>query len=319
MQTHQPKASAKLAGPIGAVALAIFLALTSCGGAPPSTAAQQTAHFPVTIAQPGGGSVTIAKQPRRVVSLSSTATEMLFAIGAGPQVIAVDDQSNYPSNVPRTKLSGFTPNIEAIAGYTPDLVVAADDLGGLVHGMQALNIPILLEPAAKNLDDSYAQIKQLGAATGHPADADSLVAKMRSQVGAFVASVAKPSRQLRVYHELDNTYYSATSATFIGQVYKLLGLTNIADSATSATSDYPQLSAEFIVASNPDLIVLADTKCCQQDLHSVAARSGWGVIAAVKNGQVIGVDDDIASRWGPRIVDFMQTIAAHVQQVEKAA
>jgi iron complex transport system substrate-binding protein len=319
MRMHQPKASAKLAGPIGAVAFAVCLALTSCGGPQQSTSTQRSTHFPVTIAEPDGRTVTITTQPHRIVTLSSTATEMLFAIGSGSQVIAVDDQSNYPSNVPRTKLSGFTPNIEAIAGYAPDLVVVADDLGGLVHGMQALNIPILLEPAAKNLDDSYLQIRQLGSATGHPSEADSLVAKIRSQVGAFVASVAKPARPLRVYHELDNTYYSATSATFIGQIYKLLGLTNIADAATSATSDYPQLSAEFIVASNPDLIVLGDTKCCQQDLHTVGARPGWGIIAAVKNGQVIGVDDDIASRWGPRIVDFMQTVAAHVRQVEKAA
>ena len=318
MQKHQPKASAQLAGPLGVFALAIGFAFTSCGGAQSSTSTPPAARFPVSIAQPGG-TVTIAKQPHRIVSLSSTATEMLFAIGAGPQVIAVDDQSNYPSNAPKTKLSGFTPNLEAIAGYTADLVVAADDLGGLVHGVQALNIPILLEPAAKNLDDSYAQIRQLGAATGRAADADSLVAKMRKEVGSFVASVARPARQLRVYHELDNTYYSATSATFIGQVYKLLGLTNIADSATSATPDYPQLSAEFIVSSNPDLIVLADTKCCNQDLQAVGARPGWGVIAAVKNGQVIGVDDDIASRWGPRIVDFMQAVAAHVQQLERAA
>jgi iron complex transport system substrate-binding protein len=319
MQKHQPKASAQLAGPLGVVALVVCFAFTSCGGAQSSTPTPQAARFPVSIAQPGGGTVTIAKQPRRIVSLSSTATEMLFAVGAGPQVIAVDDQSNYPSNAPKTKLSGFTPNIEAIAGYAPDLVVAADDLGGLVHGVQALNIPILLEPAAKNLDDAYTQIRLLGAATGRAADADSLIAKMRKEVGSFVASVSKPARQLRVYHELDNTYYSATSATFIGQVYKVLGLTNIADSATSATSDYPQLSAEFIVASNPDLIVLADTKCCKQDLHTVGARPGWGVIAAVKTGQVIGVDDDIASRWGPRIVDFMQAVATHVQQLEKAA
>ena len=141
--------------------------------------------------------------------------------------------------------------------------------------MQALNVPILLEPAAKNLDDSYLQIKQLGLATGHSAQADSLVASMRSQVGALVASVSKPARQVKVYHELDNTFYSVTSATFIGQAYKLLGLTNIADAATAATPDYPQLSPEFIVSSNPDLIVLADTKCCQQDLNSVAARPGW--------------------------------------------
>jgi iron complex transport system substrate-binding protein len=319
MHMHQPQASAKLAGPTRLLAVVAFFALASCTGAQSSATATPAPHFPVAIVQPGGGTVTIAHQPHRIVSLSPSATEMLFAIGAGPQAIAVDDQSNYPANAPMTKLSGFQPNIEAIAGYTPDLVVAAEDTGGLVHGLQALAIPILIEPAAKNLDDSYLQIKQLGAATGHAPEADSLVAKMRSEVGAFVASVAKPARQLRVYHELDNTYYSVTSATFIGQVYKLLGLSNIADAATGAAPDYPQLSAEYIVSSNPDLIVLADTKCCQQNLQTVGARPGWSVITAVRAGQVVGVDDDIASRWGPRVIDFMRAVAPHVQQLEKAA
>jgi len=223
------------------------------------------------------------------------------------------------ASAPKTKLSGFQPNIEAIAGYTPDLVIAAEDTGGLVHGIQALNLPILIEPAARNLDDSYLQMAQLGAATGHATEAATLVAKMRSRVGAFVASVAKPARPLRIYHELDNTYYSVTSATFIGQIYKLLGLTNIADAATGAAPDYPQLSAEYIVSSNPDLIVLADTKCCAQDIGTVGSRPGWSGIAAVKSGAVIGVDDDIASRWGPRVIDFMQAVAPRVQQLEKAA
>ena len=316
MRTHQPGASAKLAIRFGAVAFVFLVA--SCGGTPSSTSTPAS-HFPLSITEPGGTIVTIVRQPHRIVSLSPSATEMLFAIGAGPQVVAVDDQSNYPATAPATKLSGFTPNIEAIASYTPDLVVAAEDTGGLVHGVQALNVPILVEPAAKNLEDTYAQIKQLGAATGHPAEADSLVASMRSQVGSFVASVSKPTRRLRVYHELDNTYYSVTSATFIGQVYKLLGLTNIADAATAATPDYPQLSPEFIVSSNPDLIVLADTKCCRQDINTVAARPGWRAIGAVKSGQVVGVDDDVASRWGPRIIDFMRAVAVHVQQLEKAA
>lgn len=311
MRVHQPRAGAKPAAPILVVLLSVLMA---CGPAQPSSSSSSPgARFPVTI-----GSVTIVTQPHRIVSLSPTATEMLFAIGAGPQVIAVDDQSNYPAAAPMTKLSGFQPNIEAIAAYTPDLVVASEDAGGLVHGVQALKVPILIETAARNLDDSYAQIKQLGDATGHPAEADALVRKMRGQVGAFVASVSKPSRALRIYHELDNTYYSVTSATFIGQVYKLLGLTNIADAATGAAPDYPQLSAEYIVSSNPDLIVLADTKCCAQNLTTVAARPGWGAIAAVRSGQVIGVDDDIASRWGPRVIDFMQAVAPHVQQLEKA-
>jgi iron complex transport system substrate-binding protein len=319
MLTHQPQVSAKLTAAIRIVAFVMCWSLAACGGAQSSTSTPQAARFPVSITQPDGVVVTIEHQPRRVISLSPSATEMLFAIGAGPQVVAVDDQSNYPSNAPTTKLSGFQPNIEAIAGYAPDLVVASEDAGSLVHGMQALNVPILIEPAAKTLDDSYLQIKQLGMATGHSVDADALVAKMRSEISAFVSLLSRPARPLTVYHELDNTYFSATSATFIGQVYKMLGLENIADGAAGKVSDYPQLSAEYIVASNPDLIVLADTKCCKQDLGTVARRPGWGGIAAVKSGQVVGIDDDIASRWGPRVIDFMRAIAPHVQQLEKAA
>ena len=320
MRTHHPRASAKLAVrlQLGAL-LTVGLVLASCAGSQPAAEASPAGHFPVAITRPDGVAVTIAREPHRIVSLSPTATEMLFAIGAGSQVTAVDDQSDYPASAPTTKLSGFQPNIEAIAGYGPDLVIAAEDLGGLVHGMQALNIPLLLEPAAKTLDDSYRQINQLGTATGHGAEAGALVAKMQSQVRTLVSLVAKPSRQLRVYHELDNTFYSATSATFIGQVYKVLGVVNIADGAPGGASDYPQLSAEYIVSSNPDLIVLADTKCCNQNLDSVAARPGWSVIRAVKSGQVVGVDDDIASRWGPRVIDFMQAVAGRVQLIEKQA
>ncbi|HEV2033592.1 MAG TPA: ABC transporter substrate-binding protein [Candidatus Dormibacteraeota bacterium] len=293
------------------------IAVAACSAASSTTTSTTPARqFPVTINQASGGTVTIAKQPHRIVSLSPTATEMLYAIGAGTQVVAVDEQSNYPATAPTTKLSGFTPNIEAIAAYTPDLVVASDDTGGLVHGLGALNIPTLIQAAAKNLDDAYAQIRQLGVATGHAAEAATLEKKMRSDVAGIVASIPKPAKALTVYHELDDTYYSATSNTFIGQAYAILGLKNIADGATATSPDYPQLSAEYIVASSPDLIVLADTKCCHQDLHTVSNRPGWSSIAAVKSGQVIGVDDDVASRWGPRVVDFLRLIAPHVRALE---
>src|ERR1700730_7296593 len=298
---------------------AIFIVLTACGAAPSSPLTSTSAAFPVTIIETSGATVTITKQPHQIVSLSPTATEMLFAINAGHQVIAVDDQSNYPGDAPMTKLSGFQPNIEAIAAYKPDLVVASDDNGGLVHGLAALNIPVLIETAAKNLSDAYKQIEQLGAATGHAADASTLETKMRADLAAITASLPKPAKALKVYHELDDTYYSATSATFIGQVYGLLGLKNIADGAPAAAPDYPQLSAEYIVSSSPDLIVLADTKCCHQDISTVAARPGWSSIAAVKSGQVVGVDDDVASRWGPRVVDFLRALAPHVRQLELQA
>jgi cobalamin transport system substrate-binding protein len=307
--------SAKLA----TLALISTLGAVACGATSPSPPVAQSTHFPVTITEASGATVALTHQPHRIVSLSPSATEMLFAIEAGNEVVAVDDQSNYPSNAPMTKLSGFQPNVEAIASYAPDLVVASDDTGGIVHGLGTLGIPILIEPAAKNLNDTYTQIDQLGVATGHPSEADAVVKKMRSDLASLLASISKPARQLKVYHELDDTFYSATSATFIGQIYVLMGLKNIADGATSAAPDYPQLSAEYIVSSSPDLIVLADTRCCHQDLITVSARPGWSSIAAVKSGQVVGVDDDIASRWGPRVVDFMRAIAPHVRQLELQA
>jgi iron complex transport system substrate-binding protein len=317
MRKHQSAASAKLAARIVRLCALLLVVAPACApsASPPAAVG---ASFPVVIHEAGGSSVTLNHQPQRIVSLSPTATEMLFAIGAGAQVVAVDDQSNYPANAPKTKLSGFQPNVEAIAGYSPDLVVASDDTAGLVSALASVNVPTLVEPAAKSLDDSYAQIRQLGTATGHASDADRVASGMRTAIGGILASVKSSAHHPTVYHELDDTYYSVTSHTFIGQLYVLLGLQNIADKATGAAPDYPQLTSEFIVSSSPDLIVLADTKCCSQNLQTVAARPGWQSIAAVKSGEVVGVDDDVASRWGPRVVDFMRVIAARVARLQAA-
>ena len=253
--------------------------------------------------------------PQRIVSLSPTATEDLFAIGAGPQVIAVDDQSNYPASAPKTKLSGYTPNAEAVAAYKPDLVIASNDSNGLVKALGKLHIRVMLEPAATTFDNAYAQIVQLGQATGHLARSKALVAKLRGQMRSIVASLPKSATKLSVYHELEPDYYSVTSKTFIGQVYTTLGLHDIADAADKSGAGYPKLSAEYIVSANPDLIVLADSICCGQTAAKVAKRPGWQGISAVKNGGVIAVSDDVASRWGPRIVDFVRAVAAGVRAV----
>jgi iron complex transport system substrate-binding protein len=247
-----------------------------------------------------------AALPHRIVSLSPTATESLFAIGAGKQVVAVDDQSDYPKRAPRTTLSGYTPNVEAIAGYRPDLVVLSGDPNDVVEGLHKLGIRVLLQPAATKLADAYAEIRQLGAVTGHVRSAASLVKRMQRSINRIVKSV--PKRHLSVYHELEPDLYSATSHTFIGTIYKLFGLRNIADAAGSSGNGYPQLSAEYIVSANPDVIVLADTRCCGASAATVAKRPGWSEIAAVRTGRVVGVDDSIASRWGPRIVDFVRVI-----------
>jgi len=289
----------------------VAFTLAACGSSatPAATGAAPSpgTAFPVTVTGTNG-SVAIDQRPTRIVSLSPSATEDLFAIGAGDQVIAVDDQSNYPPAAPMTKLSGFEPNVEAIAGYQPDLVVYATETGGLGASLKKLGIPALQLDAAATLDDVYAQIETLGTATGHAGDATKLAGTMRSTVQGIVAN-ADTSAGLTFYYELDDTYYSVTSNTFIGQLFTQLGLTNIADQARRASSGYPQLSGEYIIASNPDLIFLADTKCCHQSATTVAARAGWQNIAAVRNGNVVALDDDVASRWGPRVVDLLRQIA----------
>jgi iron complex transport system substrate-binding protein len=251
--------------------------------------------------------------PQRIVSLSPTATEDLFAIGAGRQVVAVDDQSNYPPNAPKTKLSGYTPNAEAVAGYRPDLVVISNDANGLVTALHKLHVRVLIQPAAQNLAGAYAEIEQLGAVTGHTTGAKRVVAGMRSRIKAAVGSLPSAAKGLSVYHELEPDYYSVTSKTFIGQIYTMLGLHDIADAAPKAGSGYPQLSAEYIVAANPDVIVLADSVCCGQTPAKVAARPGWQNVSAVKHGDVVAVNDDVASRWGPRVVDFVRIVAAKLK------
>jgi iron complex transport system substrate-binding protein len=255
-----------------------------------------------------------AHRYHRIISLSPTATEDLFAIGAGKQVVAVDSDSNYPARAPRTSLSGYTPNVEAIANYHPDLVVISYNPDNFASQLRKLGIKVLNQPAASNLKRAYAEILQLGRLTGHHRGAKAVVRSMRTHLAAIVASVPKTRRHLRIYHELDPTYYSATSRTFIGSIYKLFGFRDIADGAGGTGDGYPQLSAEYIIAKNPQIIVLADTRCCGQNYSTVASRPGWSSITAVQHHRVVLGNDDVASRWGPRIVEFARTVARIAKQ-----
>jgi iron complex transport system substrate-binding protein len=302
--------------------LALLLLAAACGGgsaATKSTAADTTTTtagettttedvgYPVTI-QAANGAVEIVEKPIAIISLSPTATEILFAIGAGDQVIAVDEFSNYPDEAPTTDLSGYEPNIEAIAAMNPDLVVVSDDFNDIVAALTAIHVPVIHHPAAITIEDTYTQIEQLGVATGNLSTAAALVDSIQSDIDGMVESAGQVGAARTYYHELDGTLFSITSETFIGQVYALVGLENIADEAGGAESGYPQLSAEYIIDSDPDLIFLADTKCCGETPDTVAARPGWHQLTAVANQSVIPLDDDIASRWGPRVVDLLSEI-----------
>lgn len=300
--------------------LPLVVAACNGGGDADRTTDQTTAtgdppQFPVTVGS-GETAVQIPARPERIVSLSATATEMLYAIGAGDQVVAVDANSDYPAGVPTTDLDGFEPNLEAVGSYEPDLVVASTDPGGLVSGLERLGVPTLLHPAATTLDDTYTQLERLGVATGHVAEAAAVVGQMQADIDAIVDDLPARSQPLTYYHELDTTYFSVTSATFLGQLYGLLGMRSIADDAGSAEGDYPQLSAEFIVDADPDVILLNTAQCCGVDAEVVASRPGWDQLSAVRENRIIALDDDIASRWGPRVVDFLRTLADELATLE---
>jgi iron complex transport system substrate-binding protein len=288
---------------------------TATSGKTATATTAATTTTPADAAANGSGGTSTSPPPHRIVSLSPTATEDLFAIGAGGQVVAVDKDSDYPAAAPKTALDPMTPNVEAILKYSPDLVVASQDSNGLVAALKKVGVPTLIEPAANNLSDAYAQMEQLGKATGHVSSADATVATMKSEIAAAVKRAGSAHADLSYYWELDPTYYSATSSTFIGQIVGLFGLKNIADKVDKAADGgYPQLSSEYIAQSSPSIVFLADTKCCGAGAASVAARPGWSGIEAVKAGNVVGLDDDVASRWGPRLPQLVEAIAAAVEK-----
>jgi iron complex transport system substrate-binding protein len=298
-----------------AALLLAVLTLSACGGGEGSPESEPSASagegFPATVTD-ARGEVTLDAAPQSIVSLSPSSTEMLFAIGAGDQVVAADEYSNFPEEAPTTDLSGFTPSVEAISEHDPDLVVLARDAEDTAAQLDEVEIPVLVMEAAVGLDDTYAQMRLLGEATGHAEEADAAATEVENEVDEIVATTREElgETDLTYYHELDAGMYSVTSETFIGQVYSEFGLENIADAAEDTAGGYPQLSAEFVVEQNPDLVFLAYGG--EDAAAELAERPAFDTVTAVENGDVVELDPDIASRWGPRVVDLAESVSAAV-------
>ncbi|HJM20685.1 MAG TPA: ABC transporter substrate-binding protein [Acidimicrobiales bacterium] len=255
----------------------------------------------------------VGSYPTAIVSLSPTATEMLFAVGAGEQVIAVDNYSYWPPEAPVVEdLAGWNPNVEAVATLEPDLVILSDS--GIQQELESLGIKVYVAAAAAELGDVYAQMLEIGEVTGQQGGAIAAVDKMKEEINTLLDGITRPDNPLTYYHELDDTLYSVTSSTFVGYIYSLAGLINIADPADSDGSSwgYPQLTQEFVLESDPDIIFFADAECCGQSIETIASRPGWSELKAVRNGNVIEINNDVSSRWGPRLVDFLATVSAAV-------
>ena len=278
------------------------------------TPANAASHYPLVIYS-ADFQTKINKKPTRIISLSPTATEILFAIGANKQVLAVDDNSNFPLNVPKSQLSGFSPNVEAIVALNPDLVVLQIDSAkskSVRDSLTKLGIPVVMEKSASKISDAYNEIELLGKITDRSSAAETLTTSMKRRITKILSASAKKEKY-RFFHELDNTLYSATSKTFIGNVYKDFGLTNVADAASSTDSaGYPQLNAEYLIKSNPQIIFLADAQYGETST-TVKARQGWQGIDAVINSKIVELPADIPSRWGPRIVDFYEIVAKTIK------
>jgi len=298
--------------------IALMVATLLLAPLSPVNAAGTATKYPLVISS-GGYTTTIAKKPTRIISLSPSATESLFEIGAGKQVLAVDSLSNFPKSAPITELSAFEPNVEAIAALKPDLVVlSVDAMKSMVvkEALEKLKIPVLMEKAPENLAQAYKGIEVLGAVTDHTSEAKKVTFKMAALIKSIL-NRAKRTVKITFFHELDNTLYSVTSDTFIGKVYKDFGLINIADKAAGADSyGYPQLSAEYVLKTDPDIIFLADAEYGESPA-TVRARAGWSSITAVTKKNVFALPNDIPSRWGPRLVDFYRTVAASLSKVKK--
>ncbi len=285
-----------------AVPLAALLS-AACGGGGGGPLATIPPGFPLTVERSDGQELTFEKPPQRIVSLSPGHTEVLFAIGAGDQVIAVDTQSDFPRETEeKTKIDAMSPDLEAVDELEPDLVVIMAGPEDVVQSLDERGLQVLWLELPDSLGSLLDHIDLLGEVTGHTDQSDSLVHAMDARALEFLDKVGATQGQ-RVYHELDNELTTASSSTFIGELYLILNAANIGD---DPQQPYPQLTLDAIVDADPEVIIVAHAGASPE---SVKARPGWQDISAVKNDRIYVVDPDIVNRPGPRLVEGLETLA----------
>lgn len=287
------------------------------GGDGQTTTTATSASFPVTVTA-DNGEVTIDEEPTAILSLSPSITEMLYAVGAGDQVAAVDTSSNYPEEAPQTEMSGFRPNVEAIGELEPDLVFLARDRDDVVSTLESVGLTVVLLESAEDLEDVYSQIETVGTATGHPDEGRAVAEEVEAGVQNALADLPERDEPLTYFYALTPDYNTLTSDTFVGALMSAAGLENIADDADPEAGSYPQLTAEYVLDTDPDIVFIAHADGSVPTEDELAARSGWSDLTAVQEGNVVMLDPDISSRWGPRVVDLLETVAEVISEIETA-
>jgi iron complex transport system substrate-binding protein len=284
----------------------------------PATAAPTEAPTPavagVTITDVAGRKVTIAATPERLISLAPSNTEILFAIGLAPKLVAVDDFSDYPAeakNLPKIGGLSAAYNFEQIVALKPDLIFAAGITPPeAIKKLEDLKLTVLvLGTEQTSFDSIFSDITLAGQATGQVDQAAQVVTAMRDKLASIKAKLATATEKPLVYWELDATDpakpYSVGPGNFVGDLIALAGGKNVFE---KAGSPYPQVSAEQVLAANPEVIILSDA-AYGITVESVQKRPGWQAIAAVKQQRIEPIDDNLVSRPGPRIVEGLEATA----------
>ena len=246
----------------------------------------------------------------KIISLSTTHTEIIQSLGAENTLVGVDAFSEVDS--PVEVIDAYTVTAEELVPINPDVVIIAFDFNGIVEGLEAQEINYVLLPPARNLDDVYAQITNIGEMVNKKSEASSTIRDMKLEINRIINN--SNYQDITVYHEIGYSYgiYSVNSESLIGEIYNLLGVTNIANSEEDPYgSGYPALSEEMVIESNPDFIVVGHSDYLNKDL---SIRGGWSDISAVQNSRVFFVDATLASNWGTTTLQLVEVLAATFEE-----
>ncbi|MFC2064627.1 ABC transporter substrate-binding protein [Chloroflexota bacterium] len=286
------------------VGLAVLLA--ACA---PTPATETPITAPIALTDGLGRTVVLTEPAQRIISLTPATTEILFAIGAGSQVVGRDMFSDYPEAALKvTDIGGSWGeyNSEAIVSLQPDLVIA----GGLnppelVASLENLGLTVYFLSNPITLDGLYENLSFIGKLTGHETEAMHLSTTLKARAQAVDEALSGITERPLVYYELDATPYTAGPGTFVDQLIDRAGGINFGASMESA---WAQVSLEQIILADPDMIILGDA-AYGESAETVAARQGWDALAAVSNQMIFAFDDNLISRPGPRLVDGLEALA----------
>lgn len=287
----------------------LLLTLASCGGALPVTSSPSVtaSPFPATLIDFQNRSVTVPVRPERMVSIGPSITAFLFALGAGPRVVGVDDFSDEPAEAAtREHVGGIKVNFEKVVALKPDLVLSVKFSDGTIEKLQAASLNVLVVDP-QTVSDVAKTATLLGRAVG--ADGEALGRSIQQRVDAVKAKTASAPARPRVYHEIDASdpakIFTVGPGSYINDLIELAGGANVAARAPSA---YPQLSAEEILRSDPEIIVLAADAYSSKP-GDVVSRQGWSIIAAVKSNRIFTIDPNLINRPGPRVGEAAEAYA----------